>query len=91
LDIETLVNDVNGHCSRFGRGAATILYTNSHRPEANLKYPLFRAALEQAGFNLRAEDKGLIRIDRFDGWRDRELRYALFHRQPQRKLKLKDG
>ncbi len=65
---------------RFGRGAVTLLYTNSVRREANLAYPPFRDLLLGAGFRPVADGEGKIVTERYSGQRLRRLRYAMFRR-----------
>ena len=91
LNAEALVADLCVLLKKLGRGRVTILYTNSKRLEANRQYPAFRHALAAAGFKLREDDIGMIRIERSGGKVDRKLRYALFHRQEQRTLQLGGG
>jgi hypothetical protein len=86
LNAELLVEGVVALCARLGRGSVTVLYTNSPYPDANRSFGAFRAALENAGFSIFADDHGLITVDRFDGPRERNLRYALFHRDALRTL-----
>lgn len=85
----TLVAEVLALLEQLGRGSCTVLYTNSPKPGPNRSFPAFREALREAGFAIVADDQGAIRIERREGWRDRDLRYALFHRQAQRTLVLR--
>ena len=80
LDVEVLIEDVDRLCNQFGRGPVTVLYTNSTRPTANQKFGPFRDALTNAGFCIFADDRGAITINDLNSTRERELRYALFHR-----------
>jgi hypothetical protein len=86
LNAELLVQNIDALSTRFGRGPVTVLYTNSPRTVANYSFAVFRSALENAGFSMVADDLGSIIIDRFDGRRERSLRYALFHRGAKRIL-----
>ena len=88
LNAATLVAELKALLERLGRGPVTVLYTNSPRVEANRSFPPFRDALLAAGFSLFADDTGTIEIDRRDGPRRRDLRYALFFRWEQRVLPL---
>ena len=88
LDVEAMFGDLEGLLDRLGRGAVTLLYTNSTRQQLNRRYPAFRRLLEAAGFELHAEDQGEIVVERRDGLQDRNLYYALFHRPPRRVLRL---
>ena len=88
LDPVNLVRELEGLLSRIGRGAVTLLYTNSLRQEANRSFPAFRTELRDSGFDLIANDRGRIEVDGWSGTRDRKLRYALFHRPKQTTLKL---
>lgn len=84
LDVEDLVDALNDFLDRLGRGETTLIYTNSTKPGPNRNFPAFRAALEQMGFRLRADDVGVVSTER----RNLELRYALFHRAQRRTLRL---
>ena len=88
LDAEQLVIELDALLSRLGRGAVTLLYTNSERQDANRNYPEFRLALQNAGFEQIADDSGSIEIGRWSGTRHRPLRYALFRRPEQSTLQL---
>ena len=88
LDAETMVGDLERLLRRLGHGAVTLLYTNSARREPNRRYPRFRDRLVEAGFQVRAEDRGEIAVERRAGWRGRKLYYALFHRPRRRRLPL---
>lgn len=83
LDACALVAQVEKLLLRLGRGPVTVLYTNSPRPDANRSFPAFSTALKAAGFTLKQYETGKIQIERSGGKQDRELRYALFHRQTQ--------
>lgn len=91
LDACALVAQVEKLLLRLGRGPVTVIYTNSPRPDANRSFPSFRAALEAAGFTLNQHDTGKIQIERSGSMQDRELQYALFHRQTQNILHLAGG
>ena len=86
LNAELLVRNIEALSDRFGRGPVTVLYTNSPRADANYRFDVFRAALENAGFSIFADDLGSINVDRFGGLKERSLRYALFHRKERRTL-----
>lgn len=86
LNAELLVESIDALSARLGRGPVTILYTNSPRTAANDSFGVFRVALENAGFSIVADDLGSITIDRYGGLTERNLRYALFHRNAQRTL-----
>lgn len=88
LDVVGLFRDLETLLTRLGRGPVTVLYTNSPREAANARFPSFRAALREAGFELFADDTGAIEIERWGGARARSLRYALFHRSRQDTLHL---
>jgi SAM-dependent methyltransferase len=88
LDAAQLVSHLGSLLARIGRGPVTVLYTNAPSSAANRSFPLFRGALEGAGFVLIAEENGTIQIERMSGARNRELRYALFHRQARDVLDL---
>ena len=84
LVIEHLLSDLTSLLARLGRGEIFVLYTNSTREAANRAFPSFRDRLVDAGFQVEADNAGVVKTDR----RDRSLRYALFHRGSQRKLAL---
>ena len=88
LDVATLVTELENLLLRLGGGRVTVLYTNSARQDANLSFPEFSVALQDAGFRLFADDTGNIKIERWSGARPRNLRYALFHRGRQDTLQL---
>ena len=88
LNAAELIGRLEELLRQLGRGPVTVLYTNSVRPDANLSFPVFRQELQDAGFELYADDTGSIDIERLQGLRERQLRYALFHRQPQHLLPL---
>ena len=87
LDVGVQVRELDSLLASLGRGDATVVYTNSPRPDPNRRFPAFRDALTRAGFRLLADATGDIETDR----RTLELRYALFHRGRQRTLRLGDG
>jgi SAM-dependent methyltransferase len=84
LNAERLVADVDALCARIGRGRVTVLYTNSQHAGPNRSFGAFRAALENAGFSIFADDIGSVTIERLG--EERRLRYALFHRDARRIL-----
>ena len=88
LNAAELIGELEDLFRKLGRGRVTVLYTNSVRPEANLSFPVFRQELQGAGFELYADDTGSIDIERLQGQRERQLRYALFHRRSQDVLPL---
>lgn len=90
LDVGKLVEDIDRLCNQFGRGSVTVLYTNSTRPSANQKFGPFRDALASAGFRIFADDRGAISINDLKGERERELRYALFHRNVRSTLDIQE-
>jgi hypothetical protein len=61
LDATALITELEGLLAQLGRGPVTVLYTNSTTSQANRSFPTFRAALENAGFELAANDAGLIK------------------------------
>ena len=83
LNAAKLIGELEDLLRRLGRGPVTVLYTNSPRRDANRSFPVFRQELQGAGFELYADDIGSIDIERLQGQRVRQLRYALFHRQSQ--------
>lgn len=90
LDTTTLVEQLDCLLARFGRGAVTVLYTNSVQTDANRNYPIFSEALHRIGLMSSVDDTGTIKIERSSGVTDRALRYALFHRPSRRILVLGD-
>ena len=88
LNAEAMFDGLECLLDRLGRGAVTLLYTNSAREEPNRQYPAFRRSLEAAYFHVHAEDQGEITIERLNGPRRRKLYYALFRRAPRRHLPL---
>lgn len=88
LNAETLVANLCALLKKLGNGGVTILYTNATRLDANRQYPAFQRALVGAGFKLHKDDIGKIKITRRGDEKDRDLQYALFHRQEQSRLPL---
>ena len=86
LRAEQLIEQLDQFLARLTQGPVTILYTNSPKAGPNRSYPRFRDALLGAGFALKVDDTGPVSTER----RRREIRYALFHRPPQRTLPLGD-
>lgn len=91
VDPDALVAELNEVLTRIGRGPVLLLCTNSTDPRAGRKFPAFREALQRAGFDLKADDVGSLRIARGQTARQRSLRYALFHRQSLGTLNLDGG
>ncbi len=90
LDAEAMFVELDALLSRLGNGDVTLLYTNSMHEEPNVNYPEFRAKLEGAGFQVFADDHGMIIVERWNGPQERYLRYALFHRPRQQILPLEE-
>lgn len=90
LDVPSMCDDLVEILARFGRGATTVFYTNSERPEANLGYDDFRRRLETARFRRVVEDYGRIHVAR-QGQHPRRLWYAVFHRPRQTTLPIGAG
>lgn len=88
LNVEALVADLCTLLKKLGNGGVTVLYTNATRLDANRQYPAFQRALVGAGFKLHKDDIGKIKITRRGDEKDRDLQYALFHRQEQTRLPL---
>ena len=84
LQIVTLLNDLDRLLSKLGRGEVNILYTNSPKAGPNRRFPVFRKALTDAGFEPSVDDTGQVQTKRTS----RKVRYALFHRDQQRTLRL---
>lgn len=83
-----MADDLISVLERFGRGAVTVFYTNSRRPEANRPYGEFKERLEAAGFRTVVEEYGRILVARQGRTRERGLWYAAFHRARRRILSL---
>jgi hypothetical protein len=88
VDPCALVAELERLLLRVGRGAVTVLYTNSPKRLPNRHFSVFQRALEGIGFALITDDLGEIEIERWDGPKARQLRYALLQRQAQATLKL---
>lgn len=84
LKIHRLIERLEQLLSRLSRGPTTVLYTNSPRAGPNRGFAVFRDTLLALSYQLVADDTGKVHIER----RDREVRYALFHRAEQRTLEL---
>ena len=91
LKPEQVVADLNRLLAKLGNGHVTMLYTNSTKCGPNRNFPAFRAALEQAGFDMPADGTREILIERQEGDRPRRFRYAVFHRSAQVQLRLGGG
>lgn len=91
LNPSELVAQTQTLLERLGRGPVTVLYTNSVKEDPNRSFPAFRDALNHNGFTLIADENGRIRVDRWGGPQERELRYALFHRRARTALELGGG
>ena len=88
LDAGAMFGGLDRLLDRLGRGAVTLLYTNSTREETNRQYPGFRQKLEEADFRVHAEDQGETVVERWNGPQRRMLFYALLHRPQRRRLLL---
>lgn len=88
LDARAMFGDLEHLLCQLGRGAVTLLYTNSKWEGPNRRYPEFRERLGEAGFQVYAEDQGEIVIKRSHRPQRRELYYALFRRPQSRHLSL---
>ena len=91
LDPVRLVADLDELLARLGNGRVAVLYTNSPRPDANRNFPRFQVAMQNAGFDMPADGTGEIVIERWEGNRPRNLRYAVFRRPAKTKLLLGGG
>lgn len=89
LDVQKMFSSLNKLLDRLGQGAVTLLYTNSAREQANLRYPAFRSKLKGLGFQVRAEGEGEILIERSGALKPRTFWYALFRRPRRGTLILK--
>ncbi len=88
LDAPTMFDDLVELLNRLGRGAVTVLYTNSTRYAANRAWDVFQKRLIDAGFYQHVDDAGRVVVERGSGERQRRLRYAVLHRPEQRRLAL---
>lgn len=88
LDVDAMFGDLERLLDRLGRGAVTLLYTNSTREGANRQYPVFQQRLAETGFQRYAEDRGEIVVERSNRPRERRLNYPLFHRPRRQTLPL---
>ena len=88
LDAMDMLGDLERLLRRVGHGAVTLLYTNSALEELNHQYPGFRQSLEEADFQVLAEDQGEIVVERSSRPRRRKLYYALFRRPRRLRLPL---
>lgn len=84
LRLAQLLTDVHSLLSRLGRGEVFVLYTNSPTERPNRLFPLFQNNLLDAGFKVVADNVGVVHTAR----RERRLRYALFHRPKESRLRL---
>ena len=91
LDPVQLVADLGKLLAKLGNGRVAVLYTNSPRPDANRNFPPFQKAIQNAGFDMPSDGTGEIVIERWEGDRSRRLRYAVFHRPVQSRLRLGGG
>ena len=85
---DSLIESLDTLLSRIGRGSVTVLYTNSTMQDPNRDFPKFQIGLERIGFQVSDHGTGVIHVERQGGTRDRRLRYALFYRAPQNRLRL---
>ena len=85
LDVQALLGELSHLLRTVGRGEVTVLYTNSAKAGPNRNFPLFRTVLLDAGLREVINEVGSVQTERAT----RSLRYALFHRRKQRKLRLR--
>ncbi len=87
LDVEGLIEELHQLLPRISFGAVTVIYTNSDKEGPNYNFPTFKKALLSINFELIVNEKtGRIQT----ASRELRLRYALFRRQAQSTLPLKD-
>ena len=86
-----LVDRLNDLLAKLGTGRVTMLYTNSPRDAANRNFPAFQQAMRRAGFDMPADGTSEIVVERWEGDRQRKLRYAVFHRPTASRLQLGGG
>ena len=84
LEVKNLIGELHNLLARLSRGEATVIYTNSVKEDPNRNFPTFRDALLRIGFRLQTDEIGEIQTVQ----KEYELRYALFHRNSQRILRL---
>ena len=90
LDASTMFEDLVDVLDRLGRGPVMTLYTNSASDAANRQWDAFQSLLIESGFRRHVDEVGQIVVERWDGERQRHLRYALLHRPARRRLSLGD-
>ena len=88
LDVAKLVDGLGNLLADLGGGPVTVLYTNSVKDNANRQLPVFESLLRGLAFESKVSDVGEIEVEREFEKRDRQLRYALFHRPQQTNLQL---
>ena len=88
LDPVQLVADLDKLLERLGNGHVVVLYTNSPRPVANVRFPAFRRAMQHARFDMPADGTGEIVIPRQEGGRLRQFRCVVFSRPADYRLRL---
>ena len=86
-----MVDRLHDLLAKLGRGRVTMLYTNSPRDAANRNFPAFQQAMRRAGFDMPADGTSEIVVERWEGDRQRKLRYAVFHRPTASRLQLGGG
>lgn len=74
VDIEELAQQIKTARDKVGFGAAVLLYTNTGRERARIRYPDFRKSLTAVGFIEQTEKVEVFK----ESDKDRLLHYALF-------------
>ena len=88
LDIQILIDELEAALNRIGCGMAAVLYTNSAMALATQKYPAFKAALMERGFQEEVDC-----MERFTDTdkEPKQLHYALFVRPATTTIRIREG
>lgn len=86
VDVASLVASILKALSSIGPGPAAVFYTNSANRNAGAKYPAFRDALVQGGFELAIDD-----FERFADTNKspKDVHYALLYRPAKTTIQMK--
>lgn len=89
LDVQALVGEIDSSINRIGPGLAAVLYTNSAMAFATKKYPEFKTALLERGFQVMADS---IELFSDTDAAPKKLHYALFVRPATNSIRImEDG
>jgi SAM-dependent methyltransferase len=83
LNLTALVDEIMASCDRLSAGPVSVLYTNSTKDIANLRFRRFRDALERHAFELREDNEEKIQYELPSGLKTCAFRYSFFHRPEQ--------